>query len=395
MDRFCLEEIMGPLSNEQNVPGGNTIGVLEIEPSNLSGSVKLPPSKSHAMRWLTLASMDHNPTKIVMWEIGEDVQAMVDCLCALGMVWDGEIFTGGEFSEPDEKLDCKNSGTALRFLIAQSATCNFPIVLDGDSSLRARSSLHLVQSLGISSKSVDDSSEYPMSLQGPFSKDNVEIDVSKTSQFHSSLMLMAPRTSGFSITTLGSAVSRKHSKLTWDLCVRTGAKSPGIPWEVDCPDVVIPPDASMMAFARLAGLEVENAPEESDSIGHALDNSKLRDSNDLITPMAAWLALGEGGQITGASHAAFKESNRITKTVELLSRFGIESSATDDGISVNGGQIPTRPDGIVETYGDHRIQMTAILLSSICGGLVEDSNLHNVAWPSFVEQLQNCGLIIK
>jgi 3-phosphoshikimate 1-carboxyvinyltransferase len=151
----------------------------------------------------------------------------------------------------------------------------------------------------------------------------------------------------------------------------------------------------MMAFARLAGLDVVNAPDELDSIGHALDNSQLRDSNDLITPMAAWLALGQGGQITGASHAAFKESNRITKTVELLSRFGIESTATDDGISINGGQSPTRPDGIVETYGDHRIQMTAILLSSICGGLVEDSNLHNVAWPSFVEQLQNCGLIIK
>ncbi len=132
---------MGPSSNEQNAPGGNTIGFLEIEPSNLSGSLKLPPSKSHAMRWLTLASMDHNPTKIVMWEIGEDVQAMLDCLCALGMFWDGEIFTGGELSEPGKKLDCKNSGTALRFLIAQSATCNFPIVLDGDSSLRARSSL--------------------------------------------------------------------------------------------------------------------------------------------------------------------------------------------------------------------------------------------------------------
>ena len=58
--------------------GGNN--VLEIEPSTLSGSLKLPPSKSHSMRWLTLASMDKSPTKIEMWEIGEDVQAMIDCL---------------------------------------------------------------------------------------------------------------------------------------------------------------------------------------------------------------------------------------------------------------------------------------------------------------------------
>ena len=37
--------------------------VLEIEPSNLSGTLKLPPSKSHSMRWLTLASMDSHPQK--------------------------------------------------------------------------------------------------------------------------------------------------------------------------------------------------------------------------------------------------------------------------------------------------------------------------------------------
>ena len=104
MDRFCLEEIMGPLSNEQNVPGGNTIGVLEIEPSNLSGSVKLPPSKSHAMRWLTLASMDHNPTKIVMWEIGEDVQAMVDCLRMPGENFRCAMTLAGREAKPADVL---------------------------------------------------------------------------------------------------------------------------------------------------------------------------------------------------------------------------------------------------------------------------------------------------
>ena len=40
---------------------------------------------------------------------------------------------------------------------------------------------------------------------------------------------------------------------------RTGAEIPGKPWVVTCPDVIIPPDASMMAFAKLANLGVENA----------------------------------------------------------------------------------------------------------------------------------------
>ena len=373
--------------------GGNN--VLEIEPSTLSGSLKLPPSKSHSMRWLTLASMDKSPTKIEMWEIGEDVQAMIDCLVQLGITWDGLFMTGGDFKPSSKTLDCKNSGTALRFLIAQAATCDFPATIDGDASLRARSSLHLVQSLGISAKSLSRNSEYPMQLTGPFTAKSVSIDVSKTSQFHSALMLMAPRTKGFSIETNGEAVSRKHSKLTWDLCQQTGAKKPGLPWSVKCPDIVIPSDASMMAFAKLAGIKVENKPDSIDLIGHDLENTILRDSNDLITPMAAWLALGEGGTISGAKHAAFKESNRITKTVELLSRFGIDSTINEGGISVSGGQIPIRPDGLVETYGDHRIQMTAILLASICGGLIEGADLHKVAWPSYLEQLIGLGLKVK
>ena len=167
-----------------------------------------------------------------MWEIGEDVQALIDCLSSLGIEWDGEVMRGGELRQPSSTLDCKNSGTALRFLIGQAATCEFKIVLDGDSSLRARSSLLLPKSLGVQVTTKNDDCEYPMEITGPFNLESVEIDVSKTSQFHSSILLMTPRTNGFAITTKGDAVSRNHSELTWDLCKRTGAEIPGKPWIV-------------------------------------------------------------------------------------------------------------------------------------------------------------------
>ena len=386
---------MGPSTSSDAGPDFSGKSVLCVEPSALSGGLKLPPSKSHAMRWLTLASMDVKPTKIVMWEIGKDVLAMIDCLEQLGIKWENDTIYGGELSRPSGILDCKNSGTALRFLIGQSATCDFKISIDGDASLRARSSLQLLDSLCIEFNSKQNTSELPIDITGPFNLQNIEIDVSKTSQFYSALMLMAPRTNGFNISTKGDAVSRNHSALTWELCQLTGARNIGEPWQVNCPDVVIPSDASMMSFAKLAGLEVTNAPSEKESIGHSLENSVLRDSNDLITPMAAWLALGKGGLISGAPHAAHKESNRITKTVEMLSRFGIKASANTDGIMVEGGQVPSRPDGIVETYGDHRMQMTAVLLARFCGAMIEGVDLHEVAWPSFLEQLKLCGLDVK
>ena len=118
----------------------------------------------------------------------------------------------------------------------------------------------------------------------------------------------------------------------------------------------------------------------------------LRDSNDLITPLAAILAQGSGGVIIGARHAALKESNRITKTVELLSNFGIEVIAKDDGLEIEGNQIPVKPSTVVSTFGDHRMQMTATILGSKTGAVIQGSRLHEVSFPNFLKNLQSAGV---
>jgi len=379
--------------------GSNKREVLIIDKSDLSGSLHLPPSKSHAMRWLILASMDNSSTQIEMEEIGKDVEAMIRCLEQLGIKYEDGIITGGDLSRPIGVLNCANSGTAFRFLLAQTASCSFPVMLDGDNSLRVRSSSPLIESLGVSTSQGFGLETNPVLVNGPISKQEIEIDVSQSSQFYSALMLMSPRTAGFKLKTKGKPVSRRHSQLTWELCQLTGATQPGDAWKVNCPDVIIPPDASMIAFARLAGLEVDNLPKDSELIGNEILNSDeefdLTDANDLITPLAAILALQGGGKITGAAHAVFKESNRITRTVSMLADFGLVATPTDDGLIIGGGQIPTKPKGIVETYTDHRIQMTAILLAAKVGAVVEGMKLHEIAWPSYLEQLQKNGLIVE
>jgi len=380
--------------------GVNKKEVLIIEASNLVGTMTLPPSKSHAMRWLVLASMDSNPTKIEMSEIGTDVQSMIRCLSQMGIAFEDGVLAGGKLQRPNSVLNCANSGTAFRFLLGQAATCDFPVMLDGDDSLRARSSLHLIESFGIEVSMGHGSEEVPVLLRGPFSSSDLSIDVSTSSQFHSSLLLMAPRTKGFNLKTIGTPVSSRHSDLTWNLCQLTGAIEPGQPWKVECPDVVIPSDASMMAFAMLAGLDVSNRPTVEDSIGHEVLFEggaviDLTDANDLICPLAAILALQEGGTITGASHASLKESDRILRTVELLECFGLKAEARRDGLAVDGHQIPRRPKEIVETHSDHRLQMTAVLLAAKTGGVIDGAGLHMVAWPSYLSQLQECGLDVS
>ena len=117
----------------------------------------------------------------------------------------------------------------------------------------------------------------------------------------------------------------------------------------------------------------------------------LRDESDVITPAAALLALVRGGRITGAAHARGKESDRILRTVEMLAAFGMVSSAKDDGIEIPGGQVPARPDSPVETHGDHRIAMTAMVLASKVGGTIVDPGISAVTDPGFIERLTGLG----
>ena len=47
----------------------------------------------------------------------------------------------------------------------------------------------------------------------------------------------------------------------------------------------------------------------------------------------------------------------------------------------------TTPSAFIETYDDHRIQMTAILLATQTGATIEGPNLHQIADPDFLQRL--------
>ena len=106
----------------------------------------------------------------------------------------------------------------------------------------------------------------------------------------------------------------------------------------------------------------------------------------MLPPLSAILALTGGGTISGATHAMYKESNRITKTAEMLQQFGIDCDIEDDGITIQGNQSIQKPTSMVETFGDHRLQMTAVLLATKVGAIVEGSRLHRIADPSFLDR---------
>lgn len=346
----------------------------------------------------------------------------------------------GGLQPPTSVLHAGNSGTALRILMALAAQFSVPVMLDGDASLRSRSYANLLSSLQDAGVSVSYGTEHerlPVLLQGPKAANaDVTLDVSSSSQPSTAWYLATPSLqTAIRLNEQGQAVSRRHSELTRLLCMASGAPSIGegelVPWvpTFSPSSLEVPPDCSMLAFAFLAarvhGCQVALAqwPREEDALGHELlfehasslgarvegnllvpleaplqeIELDLRDANDLITPLAALMALGGGGTITGAAHAAHKETNRLSGTERFLAQFGLQSQATPEGLVLSGGQRLEAPKGMVETYGDHRMQLTALVLASSLPSttLLTGPSLHGIADPGAVERWRACGVEVE
>jgi len=450
----------------------NDIEYLSINESAKGGNLQwnLPPSKSHLIRLLALSAQSNQVITLKnVNNAGEDSRSMRRCLQQLGVkiedIANGEILSkpglaevafhpdsvdwrvhgvGSDgFSKPASVLHAGNSGTAFRILTAISANIGQSVAIDGDRSLRLRDFSTLIETLESSGVTVSrghGEESLPLIVCGPIDcSQQVDLDLSKSSQPYSAWMLSSSMfSSNKKLNLKGQAVSRKHSDLTFRLCVESGADfsdevlRPWVPHFADT-EVLVPRDASMVSFAMLATKVLQTKtiisgwPQSEDALGNDIlqqycselgftwnetnsnveitlsnnssnngDNEiNLRDANDLLPPLAALMAISSGGRIIGAAHAAHKESNRLTKTHQLLLQFGIESKVLQDGIEVVGGQQIKSPGNIVSTFGDHRLQMTAVILACACSGKVSGPNLHKVADEDLLLRLIEYGINIE
>ena len=407
----------------------------------------LPPSKSHLIRLLALSAI--NQEKVVfnlVGKPGKDVFSMVKSLQSLGINistqdTDSNIeirVEGGKYqsfsSQQQLSVNCGNSGTTLRIIMGLIASMHQKVTVIGDDSLSLRENDSLIKSLidsGVKVKKIGNNN-LPIEITGPIfdgssKNQNVVLDCSKSSQPLSAWMIASANFHcNVQIKLLGKTVSNRHYQLTQELCNQFGAsinrdlESYNIPkWEVKMPQYYnVPGDASMASFAILLSIvqncpvKVKNWPENKDALGceilHEMATSlgviwensvivssndgkfatyDLTDCNDLITPLAAILAMSSGGEISGISHTVYKESNRIEKTIELMDCFGLNVSNDQGRLVIDGGQIPVMPKVPVHCHNDHRIFMTAAIMMSKFGGDLIGKGLHAIADESFLDRI--------
>ena len=395
--------------SEQHIePVNDSFSAVQYIPKTEFESVKysLPTSKSHMIRLLALAAINQGTTNLRFdGIIGQDIDSMIESLKSIGVnisfskdnnskfVTVSGVGSDG-FKIHDTRINCGNSGTALRIIMGLIASMDQPVMIIGDESLSSRDNDVMIQSLCDSNVSVERISEnnLPIVIHGPWFDGNSEdrviaIDSSKSSQPLTSWMIASALfPCNVKLEVVGETVSNRHYQLTKDLCNEFGANINSLEdgflinkWNVNFPEnYFVPGDASMASFAILltklhnCQVNLENWPEFNDALGNEKlqkrtaslgiswqnkiirnrNNGKyssydLTNCNDLITPLTVILALSNGGEISGISHTVFKESNRIEKTIELMDCFGLKATLSDQKILVEGGQKPKSPESSV------------------------------------------------
>ncbi len=137
---------------------------VKILSSKIKGRVDAPPSKSYTHRALIMASLSKS-SRVFKPLISDDTCATFRACESIGasitkvrdeFIVDG---VGGKPEVPENVIDCANSGTTLRFMVAVCSLIDGISILTGDSSLRKRPNAPLVDALNELGAHVESSKE--------------------------------------------------------------------------------------------------------------------------------------------------------------------------------------------------------------------------------------------
>ena len=112
----------------------------------LKGVAEVPGDKSISHRSLILGALAVGETRIIGLLEGEDVLDTAKAMRAFGATvtdhgggeWSVQGVGVGGFAEPEQVIDCGNSGTGVRLIMGAMATCPITVTFTGDASLNGR-----------------------------------------------------------------------------------------------------------------------------------------------------------------------------------------------------------------------------------------------------------------
>jgi len=114
------------------------------------------------------------------------------------------------------------------------------------------------------------------------------------------------------------------------------------------------------------------------------------DTPDLVPILAAVASVSKGKTtIRNAERLRIKESDRLSTVTETLTTLGADITETADGLIIVGKE--RLKGGEVSAHGDHRIAMTAAVISAACENdvIIHNAEAVNKSYPAFFDDFRD------
>lgn len=414
--------------------------IIKASASVVKGKVRIPPSKSHSIRAVFLATLAEGKSTIRHRLHSADVDSAMTACKGFGaeiLEYDESLFVKGTGGKPVPKvdsIDVGNSGTTANFVLSMAALSEKPVNITADDQTRKRPVLPLCKSLEQLGAVIESSHDgrLPVRLRGPWRGGTADVDGS-TSQYLSSLLIAAPFAKNKTTLRLKSLNEKPYADMTvhwleklgiWvgrngyeEFSIEPGQSLKG--FEAD-----IPADFSSAAFflilAAVPGCEVElEGLDMNDTQGDkaVVDYLKtmgadieigntlkvrgrrlkgavidLNSTPDALPAMAVAACLADGEtRLTNVPQARIKETDRIAVMASELKKMGADITEEQDGLLIRGGKLlkGTRVDG----HYDHRVVMslTVAALTAVGETTITTSEAIKITFPHFVDFMHICG----
>ncbi|MGB3258862.1 MAG: 3-phosphoshikimate 1-carboxyvinyltransferase [Ornithinimicrobium sp.] len=368
--------------------------------SPVSGTVRVPGSKSLTNRYLVLAALARPGSTSTLHRplVSRDTVLMRAALEQFGLLFDADhADTTWTIHTPvglrsDFEIDAGLAGTVMRFLPPVAALTRGSVTFDGDAAARTRPMGPLVQGLRDLGVGIDSTnSPAPGTHQpephlpivvhgiGAVRHTDVAIDASSSSQFVSALLLAGARfDQGLILRHVGSGLpSRPHIDMTLHTLREVGVTArepqPGVwviePGPISALDVTVEPDLSsaapFLALAAVTGgtVTVPDWPTTTTQAGDAMRGvltgmgatTQLNDEGLTLTGPAPGTLRGvdidlhEVGELTPVIAAVAAHANTPSRLRGVAHLRGHETDrllALHTELSRMGGDVDQHDDGL-------------------------------------------------
>jgi 3-phosphoshikimate 1-carboxyvinyltransferase len=433
----------------------------------LTGRVAVPGDKSLSHRALILGALAVGETTVAGLSGGDDVRRTGLALAGFGA--EVAALPGpeggaarlygvgvGGLREPEDVVDCGNSGTGARLLIGLCAGHPLTAVFTGDASLRRRPMARITAPLAeIGARFVGRRGDrLPMAVVGCAEPLPIEYRLPVASAQVKSAILLAGLTAPGVTTVIEPTPTRDHSEhllrhFGAEVTVEETGDGGRVIRLVGQPEltgraVSVPADPSAAAFPIVAALltpgsevtvpdvnlnplraglfttlrEMGAAIEESNRRllqGEPVADLTARTSRlrGIVVPperaasmideypiLAVAAAFAHGRtEMRGLAELRVKESDRLATMAAGLAGLGVRLEELPDGLRVEGagGPAPAAPQVLIRTELDHRIAMSFLVYGGAARGpvAIDDGEPIATSFPGFAALMNRLGARIR